>query len=91
LTAGSAIGLWLLVARLVYGVHVMGEHGPMLIFAAVLIVAGVQFLALGLLAEIHVRYHYEGRGRSILQDAAVIIRAEPQAPVRAKGQASASS
>lgn len=89
--AGSVIGFWLLVDRVVYGVHVMGEHGPLLIFSAVLIVAGVQLLALGLLAEIHVRYHYEGRGRTILQDAACVIRSQSQSPTKVSGQASASS
>ena len=29
------------------GVNVMDEHGPLLVFAAVLIVAGVQLIALG--------------------------------------------
>jgi glycosyltransferase involved in cell wall biosynthesis len=89
---GSVIGFWLLVDRLVYGVHIMGEHGPLLIFAAVLIVAGVQLMALGLLAEIHVRYHYEGRGRSTLNETACIIRGS-QLPAgnKVRGQASASS
>jgi len=87
---GNIIGFCLLIARVFYGVHVMIEHGPLLIFSAVLIVAGVQLLALGLLAEIHVRYHYEGRGRSNLIETAFIIRgAEIQADDRVRGQPSA--
>lgn len=89
---GSIIGFWLLVDRVIYGVHIMGEHGPLLIFAAVLIVAGIQLLALGLLAEVHVRYHYEGRGRSNLNETACIIRgAQAQAAGKVSGQSSAPS
>src|SRR5437764_9052139 len=76
--AGGVLGMWLLVDRVVYGVHVMGEHGPLLIFAAVLLVAGIQLLALGLLAEMHVRYYYESRSRIAPNDGASIIRAEGQ-------------
>src|SRR5262249_11055815 len=77
--AGSIVGIFLLIDRVVYHVHIMGEHGPLLIFSAVLIVSGVQMLALGLLAEIHVRYHFEDRGRTALEDAACIIRSQTQA------------
>ena len=76
--AGSVLGFWLLWQRLVYGVHIMGEHGPLLIFAAVLIVAGVQLLALGLLAEMHVRYYYESRSRISPNDSVMIVRSSPQ-------------
>lgn len=76
--SGSILGLWLLLERVVYGIHIMGEHGPLLIFSAVLIVSGGQLLALGLLAEMQVRYHYEDRSRSILNEGALIIRAQNQ-------------
>jgi glycosyltransferase involved in cell wall biosynthesis len=78
LVAGSGLGFWLLWERFADGVHIMGEHGPLLIFAAVLIVAGVQLLALGLLAEMHVRYYYESRSRISPNDALTIVRVAPQ-------------
>ncbi|HEY6272583.1 MAG TPA: glycosyltransferase family 2 protein [Terriglobales bacterium] len=89
--AGSVIGLWLLVDRVIYGAHIMGEHGPLMIFSAVMIVSGVQLLALGLLAEIHVRYHFEGRSRTILEDAACLIRAHSQSSTNRESKASLSS
>ena len=46
--AGGGIGIWLAVEKLLRGMEVMEQHGPLLIFAAVLILAGVQLLALGL-------------------------------------------
>jgi hypothetical protein len=57
--AGSAIGVWLLIEKFVRHVGLMENHGPLLVFAAVLIVAGMQLLALGLLGEMHVHHYYE--------------------------------
>jgi glycosyltransferase involved in cell wall biosynthesis len=37
---------------------VMHEHGPLFVIGSVLIVAGIQLLALGLLGELQVRHHY---------------------------------
>ena len=73
--AGSGIGLWLLWTLLL-GQSVMPEHGPLLIFAAVLVLTGVQLFALGLLAEMQVRHYYQGLGRSAPYDVAHLIRAQ---------------
>jgi len=78
LTIGCAIGFWLLMSRLAYGTQIMAQHGPMLIFAAVLIVCGIQLMALGLLGEMQVRHHFESRRGSFPRDAADIIRASNQ-------------
>jgi len=75
IAAGCGIGFWLLY-RLLIGVHVMPDHGPALIFAAVLILAGVQLLALGLLAEMQVRHYYQGRSQNAPYEVADILRAE---------------
>jgi glycosyltransferase involved in cell wall biosynthesis len=56
--AGCLIALWLGWEKFYRGVGLMGQHGPLMIFAAVLIVAGVQLLALGLLGEMQVRHYY---------------------------------
>jgi glycosyltransferase involved in cell wall biosynthesis len=57
--AGSIIAMALMVMKILWGTHVMDEHGPLLVSAAVLIVAGVQLLALGLLGEMQVRHYHE--------------------------------
>jgi glycosyltransferase involved in cell wall biosynthesis len=57
--AGSALGFWLLARKVFWGIAIMQEHGPLMFFAGVLIVSGVQLAALGLLGELQVRYHYE--------------------------------
>ncbi|HSC44519.1 MAG TPA: glycosyltransferase family 2 protein [Candidatus Acidoferrum sp.] len=64
--AGSLAGLWLLAKKIFFGTAVMQEHGPLMFFAGVLFLCGVQLAALGLLGELQVRhYHdvYDWRGR----------------------------
>jgi hypothetical protein len=56
---GSIVALWMVALKLLTHVHIIDEHGPLVIFAAVLIVAGVQLLALGLLGEMQVRHYHE--------------------------------
>ena len=40
---------------------VMQQHGPMFVIASVLIVAGIQLLALGLLGELQVRHYHSSQ------------------------------
>ena len=61
--AGFVIAAVLLALKLFRGLQVM-NHAPLLIFAAVLILAGVQLLALGLLGEMQVRHFYEPQQRA---------------------------
>jgi len=61
-SAGTALGFWLLARKIFWGVTVMQEHGPLMFFSGVLFVSGVQLVALGLLAELQVRYHHEREG-----------------------------
>ena len=37
---------------------VMNNHGPMFVIGSVMIVAGIQLLAIGLLGELQVRHYY---------------------------------
>src|SRR5580698_1546813 len=61
---GLLIAFWMLIEKFVRGRNVMDEHGPMLVFGAVLIVAGVQLIALGLLGELQVRHFHEPTKRA---------------------------
>jgi hypothetical protein len=38
--------------------NVMDQHGPMFVIGAVLIVAGIQMMAIGLLGELQVRHYF---------------------------------
>ncbi len=64
LLAGLGIALWLMGLKLRFQTHIMTEHGPLMIFAAVLILAGVQLVALGLLGEMQVRHFHEPARRA---------------------------
>jgi glycosyltransferase involved in cell wall biosynthesis len=61
---GGLIALFMFFEKFVRHVDVMEEHGPLLVFAAVLIVAGVQLVALGLLGELQVRHFHEPTKRA---------------------------
>ncbi len=62
--AGTGITFWLFVEKFVHHTHVMMEHGPMMIFAAVLLLAGLNLLAIGLLGELQVRHYHEPTRRA---------------------------
>src|SRR5881398_4243616 len=64
IVSGSGIALWLAMEKFLHHRNVMDDHGPLLVFAAVLIVAGVQLLALGLLGEMQVRHYHEPARRA---------------------------
>ena len=63
--AGTLIGVALVFKKLVLHKEVMLENGPLLFAATVLILAGIQFLCLGLASEILSRTYYESQGKPI--------------------------
>ncbi len=64
LFAGSGVTLWLLSEKFLSHSDVMTHHGPLMIFAAVLLLAGLNMLAIGLLGEMQVRHYYEPSHRA---------------------------
>jgi glycosyltransferase involved in cell wall biosynthesis len=61
---GSLMAFWLLIKKVVYGTAVVQDHGALTVFAAVLILAGLHMLALGLLSELSVWHYFNPSGRS---------------------------
>ncbi|MCU1305524.1 MAG: hypothetical protein JWN45_219 [Acidobacteriaceae bacterium] len=61
---GSMVALGLTVVKIFRHVNIMDDHGPLVVFAAVLLVFGVQLLALGLLGEMQVRHYHEPSRRA---------------------------
>jgi glycosyltransferase involved in cell wall biosynthesis len=60
--AGSIMAAVLLGLKLLNPhADLMSQHGPMFVIASVLIVSGVQLLALGLLGELQVRHYYSSQ------------------------------
>ena len=62
--AGSFISA-LLLGMKIWNPHlnVMDQHGPLFVIAGVLILAGIQLLAIGLLGELQVRHYYATQQR----------------------------
>ena len=58
MVSGSAIAAWLLTLKLLTSQNVMQEHGPLAMMSAVLILAGIQMLGIGLLGELQVRHFH---------------------------------
>ena len=75
--AGGA-ALAYLVARKLQGVHIMVEHGPLLIAGSVLALTGLQLLCTGLIGEVLMRTYFESQGRPIY-GAREVISGAPQA------------
>src|SRR5260370_17794840 len=61
---GMGITGWLFVEKFLRHSHVMMEHGPMMIFAAVLLLAGLNLLAIGLLCGLPVPHYTEATCRA---------------------------
>jgi glycosyltransferase involved in cell wall biosynthesis len=77
MATGMGISAWLMLSKLLWHEQVMGEHGPLLVFAAVLIVSGVQLLALGLLGDLQVRNFQESE-RRVPYTIAQVLRSQSQ-------------
>ena len=60
---GLVIALWLAIQKLAFGEDI-GDR-PLLLLAALLILVGLQFVTMGLLAELQSRTYYEAQGKPI--------------------------
>jgi glycosyltransferase involved in cell wall biosynthesis len=63
MSAGSAVALWLLVSKVLYRTNVVEQHALLLVFAAVMVVLGLQLVALGLLGELGVWQYFNPSAR----------------------------
>src|SRR5438105_6937882 len=61
---GGAISIFLAALKVLTHQHVMDQHGPLFVVAGVLILAGIQMLAIGLLGELQVRHYHTSQQRS---------------------------
>lgn len=62
--SGVALSTWLLLHKILTHHDVADEHGPLFMIAAVLILAGIQFIGVGLLGELQVRHFFAQSHRS---------------------------
>jgi glycosyltransferase involved in cell wall biosynthesis len=70
---------WLLFKKLYWREDIFIQNGPMLLFAAVTFLAGIQFLGLGLLGDLFARLYYAPEQRNIYNVARVYRSELPEA------------
>ncbi|HZB89436.1 MAG TPA: glycosyltransferase family 2 protein [Terracidiphilus sp.] len=62
--AGGSVSAVLLAMKVMnWKQNIMDQHGPLFVIAGVMIVAGIQMLAIGLLGELQVRHYYTSQQR----------------------------
>src|SRR3989454_2194371 len=61
---GVGITSWLFLEKFVRHTSIMAQHGPLMIFAAVLLLAGLNMLAVGLVGEMQGRHYHEPTRRA---------------------------
>jgi glycosyltransferase involved in cell wall biosynthesis len=62
--SGGLLAGWLLILKVVTHGDMASQHGPLFIIAAVLILAGIQMLGIGLLGELQVRHFHTADHRA---------------------------
>ena len=67
----AMLASWLLFKKVIFGEHIFIQNGPMLIFAAVTFLGGLQFLGFGLLGDLLARLYYAPERRDIYNVARV--------------------
>ena len=75
LVSGLGVAFWLMLSKLLWRVNVADVHGPLLVFAAVLILFGGQMLALGLLGDLQVR-NFQEPARRVPYTVAHVLRSQ---------------
>jgi glycosyltransferase involved in cell wall biosynthesis len=78
ITAAGTLACWLLFKKLYWRENIFIENGPMLLFAAVSFLGGVQFLGLGLLGDLFTRLYYAPDQRNIYNVARVFRSEMPK-------------
>jgi glycosyltransferase involved in cell wall biosynthesis len=61
---GGGLSIFLVALKLLTTQNVMDQHGPLVVTAGILIVAGIQMLAIGLLGELQVRHYHTPQQRA---------------------------
>ena len=57
------IASWLLVEKVINGIDLFAQHGPLIVFGMILFLAGVQLISAGLIGELVSRIYFESQGK----------------------------
>jgi glycosyltransferase involved in cell wall biosynthesis len=64
ITIRFAVSVWLIWQKVLHHSDIMYQHGPLMVFSMVLLLAGLNMLAVGLLGEMQVRHFHEPAQRA---------------------------
>ena len=85
--AGGMMSAVLLGLKVMYPHQsVMDQHGPLFVIAGVLILAGIQLLAIGLLGELQVRHYYTAQQRTPYAIDRLVRLRSPEEPSMLSGK-----
>src|SRR5271170_4157640 len=62
--SGFGVSGWLILQKILHHSDIMYQHGPLMVFSMVLLLAGLNMLAVGLLGEMQVRHYNEPTRRA---------------------------
>ncbi|HEY3130796.1 MAG TPA: glycosyltransferase family 2 protein [Acidobacteriota bacterium] len=65
MSAGLVIAFWLVAQKAIYRTDLFDKHGPLMIFAVALFLAGLQLISSGLVAELMSRTYFESQGKTV--------------------------
>lgn len=72
LVVGSGILAWLLFEKVFRGSHLFLDHGPLLLLGMILVLFGLQLLAMGLLGELVMRTYFEAHRQPVYRVESVL-------------------
>jgi glycosyltransferase involved in cell wall biosynthesis len=72
LTVGAGLLFWLFLQKVIYGSHLFLEHGPLLLLGMILMLFGLQLLAIGLLGELIMRTYFEAHRQPVYRVESVL-------------------
>ncbi len=78
IAVAMTLATWLLAKKIIWREDIFIQNGPMLLFAAVMVLGGIQFLGLGLLGDLFARLYYAPAQRSIYSVAQIYRSELPQ-------------
>jgi glycosyltransferase involved in cell wall biosynthesis len=65
LSGGAAIGLWIFARKALLDEGLLANHGPLILLGMALVMAGVQFISIGLIGELLARTYYETQDKPV--------------------------
>jgi glycosyltransferase involved in cell wall biosynthesis len=81
LTGGGAIGGWIFARKAFLDEGLLANHGPLILLGMALVMAGIQFISIGLIGELLARTYYESQDKPVYTIREIV--AHGVAPTRA--------